>query len=54
MIIQGAVPYNNDEERDNLIQNLKKEFNHKIKITVDRIGKFIDYWSYADKTVEVM
>ncbi|KZL88930.1 hypothetical protein [Clostridium magnum] len=54
MIIQGAVPYKNDKERDELILLLKKEFDFKIKITVDRIGKFIDYWSFTNKTVEQM
>lgn len=55
MIIQGAIPYENDEEKDELIRNLRIEFDHKIKITVDRIGKgkFINYWSYSNKTVEV-
>jgi uncharacterized protein YihD (DUF1040 family) len=51
MIIQGAIIYNSDIEKDTIIQALKKEFENKIKVSVDRVRKIIDYTSFADKTV---
>lgn len=46
MIIQGAMPYQSDKEKDNLVKGLKTEFNYKVKISVDRINKIISYTNY--------
>lgn len=44
MKIAGSVPYSGDfREKDRIIDGLKKEFNSKVKIEIDKDRRMIHY-----------
>lgn len=44
----GIAPYGSKKEMKHIIEELKKEFSTKVKININKDGKFIDYLVFIE------
>lgn len=45
----GLVKYSSKKEMKQIIDSLKKEFSSKVKVSINKQEKYIDYLTFVDK-----